>query len=78
MMSRLEVHLMMPVDGQKLETFIRRKRLRSQGVQIGQKETQLPFESGKTYNVILVRCPSPIFARDSATELARQFDGILH
>ncbi len=72
-----EIYLATPVDGRLIEDFIAANHLRSGEIQIYGAENEDVFSTSSYYRAILVGSSSPDSGRDSARQLAREFDGFL-
>lgn len=73
----LNIELPNLIDGQLIESFVNRGRLRLRGDKVYGPSESGRFEPGTGYKLIKVRSSSAFFARDSANKIAREFNGIV-
>jgi len=74
----LKIQLKATVDGNKLEQFITKNDLRSEGNDITGPEGSGTLETGRRYGLISVIGATPESARKIAYELAGEFNGIVY
>ena len=73
----LNIELFGTADGQEIEKFITLQGLRSGADVISDHQHLTEFKAGISYRLIIVASSSEHFARKSANEIAKVFDGLV-
>ena len=74
----LRIILLHTIDGQELEAFITKRRLRSGGDEVYEPERLGDFQPGTRYGLVVVASSSPTEVEKTANEIAAKFEGMVY
>jgi hypothetical protein len=78
MIVKNELTLPEPISGKEIEDFVKKKSLRSGGIQIHDLEYQNSFRPDRMYRIIVIQGTEARPVRDRANILQNKFGGEIH